>query len=247
MAFDDLSKRGKRNRRKLDPNNHPSPVVATTPMRTVKEKKKRGRPLLPYEKLTKEGRRRRKYRARLALLGVPQLLTPLLAAAAVVDPEEAIRQEAEEAAAQARAQAAACQLANLQKQLGVRNPAANGSAHHDSEACPADSVTPRQVPDCCCICLDDLVRPCPSRGPDAWGSTTCCASYVHAECVKHWVRVTGAEIAPYIGDLSSTGHGHHGWWLSEKVCGRVSPHPQARRCCALGQLSERVPVGRARV
>ena len=78
---------------------------------------------MPYAMLSKEGRRKRTYRSKLAALGVRRLLSPLIAAAAVLDHEEAARQEAE--CAKARRQQ---RQRRLEQQLAERNPAANGPA-----------------------------------------------------------------------------------------------------------------------
>ena len=168
-AFDDLSTRGKQNRRKIDPDSHPMPIIAARASRPIKEKKKRGRPLKPYARLSKEGRKTRKYRARLAALGEERLLSPLLAAAAVVDHEEAARQEAEEAE---RVEAERVRrMRALERNLA--EPGFRSAALMLRAAAQVDEIE-------CPICLDSTTH-----------SMRCCGRPMCAACLGEWLRRNG--------------------------------------------------------
>ena len=58
MAFDDLKPGSKRSRRSRDPNICTVITVVEAQPRTPTEPARRGRPLLPYDELTAEGRRK---------------------------------------------------------------------------------------------------------------------------------------------------------------------------------------------
>ena len=95
-----LKPSGKKSRRWRDAKKSTALVAVETPCAAlvVTPSKKMGRPLLQYDKLSKEGRRTRDYRARLAEQHVPLLMVPLLEAAAAVDAEEVAQKEADQAA-----------------------------------------------------------------------------------------------------------------------------------------------------
>ena len=93
--FDTLGPRQKRRRRSLDAKTSTALVVVETPVKPAKEPQKRGPKLIPYAKLTKEGRRKRIYRAGLEERRSRQQLLALLdvaAEAASVEAEEAQQQ-----------------------------------------------------------------------------------------------------------------------------------------------------------
>ena len=94
--FDTLGPRQKRRRRSLDAKTSTALVVVETPVKPAKEPQKRGPKLIPYAKLTKEGRRKRIYRAGLEERRSRQQLLALLdvaAEAASVEAEEAQQQQ----------------------------------------------------------------------------------------------------------------------------------------------------------
>ena len=135
-----------------------------------------GRPLKLWAKLKKSSRRSRACRARLAEQHVPQLLLPLLTAAATIDEEAARQQEAED---EARADAERRQTAldKLERQLGERNPAANGPAVLILRA----AARVEGDEDCGICCSSDVLVQ----------SMRCCGNACCAPCLGQWLRRHG--------------------------------------------------------
>ena len=204
----------------------PEPVRVLQQPRT---RKKMGRPLLPYEMLTKSGRDSRVYRAKRAaglLLLADAAAFALEAQEAVVECEaaeceavecEAAEREAAEREAQERRLAA--RQERVQRSLGSRGSDGSSGYFQHVAPVPADCVEPRTVDPIamsedefhgggCYVCKDDLQIPCPASecADGAWGYSTCCAHYAHYECVHAWIQSTGTEISPYAGHLASRGH-----------------------------------------
>ena len=136
---------------------------------------------MPYAMLSKEGRRKRTYRSKLAALGVRRLLSPLIAAAAVLDHEEAARQEAECAKAMRQQR-----QRRLEQQLAERNPAANGPA-----AIMLRAAARVEGDDDCLLCCDNdaLVQ-----------SMRCCGNACCAPCLGNWLRRNGEMYPIGYGD-----------------------------------------------
>ena len=161
-AFEDLKPAGKRWRRWRDGEKQPVAAIIVACQTPTTECKKRGRPPMPFAKLKKASRYRRIYRARLAEQHVPQLLMPLMTAAAELEAQEAAQQQAEAALRKSR-------QARLDKQLAERNPEGrNGYLLHESvqRECPRGP---------CGVCYTDTrtFTPCCSAAHTQWLCATC--------------------------------------------------------------------------
>ena len=88
-AFEDLKPAGKRWRCWRHGEKQLVAAIIVACQTPTTECKKRGRPPMPFAKLKKASRYTRIYRARLAEQHVPQLLMPLMTAAAELDAQEA--------------------------------------------------------------------------------------------------------------------------------------------------------------
>lgn len=176
--FDLLQPRTKRWRRSIDVL-VPQDVLAGHAAvdchpRTANESVKMGRPLMPYDQLSAEGRRTRDYRARFALTAEPTLLVPLLTAAAVVDAEQQSRErEAAEAAAEA---AAAAESKRLRLEQRLQRELAPDRGYRD-EAARLASLVPDLQGECFCMNEDNGPPDC---------VTPCCRAMIHSMCATKW-------------------------------------------------------------
>ena len=183
MPFNMLKPGSKRKRRYRDPNKPARAAVSTLIVSTPsKAATKRGRPPVPYDALSKEGRRKRDYRAGLAESHVPQLLLPLLEAAAELAAADAERQQEERSQREA-----ARRMHALERQLGVRNPDANGPAALILRAAArVDGEDECGIASALC---DSTPR-----------SMRCCGHACCAACLCEWLRRNGQETDVGYGD-----------------------------------------------
>jgi len=163
----------------------------------VTPSKKMGRPLLQYDKLSKEGRRTRDYRARLAEQHVPLLMVPLLEAAAAVDAEEVAQKEADQAARRQRL--IDREQSTLSESLsdGTSGLRLRDAARPHAIVAPAPHEPP--APECglFTLCLEaaDLgalaAEPRPMR---------CCGAFVCTLCLRSHFKEHGQRLPVHYGD-----------------------------------------------
>ena len=161
-AFADLKPCSKRQRRFRD-GIEPAESVLCSPLQTpLREPRKRGRPPLPYDELSDEGRRTRDYRTRRAQPG-PAALLLITEAAAELDAER------EAAAAREAARKHEAWAARLLKQMSERNEDGRaGLLLRDSV-----QLTCSQGP--CAVCSEDTntFTPCCSTETTQWLCAGC--------------------------------------------------------------------------
>ena len=197
-ALADLKPQSKRQRRYRDPNKRVAVVATSEALVAAATLRTLGRPRLPYHKLSKEGRKKRAYRAARKVAG-PQQLLPLLQAAAALDCEAAARKDAERAAAQAAAEKQR-RLIALEKQLGVRNPAANGSRSL-TELHAATRVDGGDGQFQCSI--GALCDASDTSGASDPRPMRCCGQPVCARCLRHHLQRHGEQWGLGYGDRAS--------------------------------------------
>ena len=169
LPFDVLKPRAKRARRALDANASTALVVVETPATPVKVPKKRGPHLMPYAELTKEGRRKRDYRARVEEERSRKCILPLLDVAAAAQIAEA-----QEQAAAAEAAAEQPGMTRWERELAaLESRGCDGRISHLS----THRLSTRHPSGClegpCCVCYDDANTFAP-----------CCAAWLCAGCVR---------------------------------------------------------------
>ena len=203
-AFDDLTPSSKRARRSRDPNKCNVLTIVEAQPRTPTEPAKRGRPLLPYEELSAEGRRTRDYRAGLVDKHLPLQLLPMLAAADVLVAQDAVQQDAE-----CLRDEVARRVHALERQLGMRNPSANGPAALMLRA----AVRVEGDADCLLCCSSDVLVQ----------SMRCCGNACCAPCLGKWLRRNG-EMVP-------VGYGAGDYYLGvDEECGMPAPATYSEAC-----------------
>lgn len=176
---------------------HPEQFVAALPLRApmaaAPEARKRGRPCWPFDELSKEGQRKRVYRAGAAEKGAP-LLLQLLDATAAVGCEEPACVEVQ---AETRAEAPPHRLL---KQLATRNPAADGPrALTLRRAACVDGES-----ECVIGSLCDAMDVSGASDPRVM---RCCGHVMCALCLGEWLRRHGQQVdANYEDGVHTTEH-----------------------------------------
>ena len=185
MALEDLQPESRRKRLWRDGEKQPVTAIVEAPVMPTTERKKMGRPPIAYAQLGKWGRLKRDYFARMAEKRMTLQLTPLLDAAALVDPEEAVRQQEEraEAARQRRVERQRRQLMNDDEEAD--GPLALARPMHAADRYEGEGAD-RSTACALCLLSDDDAPYCPSH-------MRCCGHVMCTACLGPWLQKGGVR------------------------------------------------------